>query len=452
MLLPARQDSVFPFKPPLRSEQSLANLPLRGDRDMTEFPSPASSEYHLPLSTRPKSAGMSHFTARENRRLEYRTDLQSALSPKSGMEGVSSSRLRSPTDKDFQRVMDRLQKLQSGNLANRRILLSDAKDEELILESDEVQYFKVKCLGRPCPLKITIEREKGSILIYMSRTNTEPIDGDAEAIYKKDEFVISDPGLRFKTDYIYLTAKALNETIFTIGLKYGKRGMSQSEANFRGRKEEIEEEARLEELRKLIKPKTPVYRVNFIQKNLQLLSPKAPNQKKVLKVKRKQAQERRQAVLARKQSVLDEKRQRTYLVLHRHELRMQAEAKAREILDLISRKETYEKAWFQLLFHHQGISSLHEKFLKRKAELELATRRNNAAVVIQYFVRKQLNKLDRVGLAFRAARNGFLLYSRLMFRPIRRTAKTKIVRVIKQAVKNSIIPMAVSRMLRRGKD
>jgi len=448
-LLPARQsiDSEAALRPKtgVQTEEMWRGKEKNGE---TEFPSPASSEYHLPLSIRPKSAGMSQFTARENRRLEYRSDLQTMLSPKSGLESGSTSRLRSPTDKDFQRVLDRLQKLQTGNIGNRRILLSDSKDEELIMEPDEIQFFKIRCLGRPCPLKVTVEREKGALLIYMSRTITEPTEGEAEAVYKKDEFVISDPGLRFKTEFFYLGAKALNQTIFTIGLKYGKRGVSQSEANLRARREaELEEDAHLEELRKLLKPKASTYRDNFIKRNIQVLS---PTSSKSLKVKRKQAEERRKAVLVRKQTVIETKRQRTYLVLHRHELRMQAEEKAREIMELIARKETYEKAWLMLLFHQQGIDVLNAQFVRRKAEIELARRRNKAAILIQRFVRQQLSGLDRTGLGLRASRNSLLLYARLMFRPIRRTAKVKIVRVLKAALKNSILPMAASRMLRRS--
>lgn len=450
-LLPARQsfDSDTSLRPKtgVQTEEMWRRKEKNGE---TEFPSPSSSEYHLPLSTRPKSAGMSQFTARENRRLEYRTDLQTLLSPKSGLDSGFTSRLRSPTDKDFQRVLDRLQKLQTGNIGNRRILLSDSKDEELIMEPDELQFFKIRCLGRPCPLKVTVEREKGAILIYMSRTITEPAEGEAEAVYKKDEFVLSDPGLRFKTEFFYLAAKALNQTIFTIGLKYGKRGVSQSEANLRARREaELEEDAHLEELRKLLKPKVFTYRDNFIKRNIQVLSPSSSSRKS-LKFKRKQAEERRKAVLVRKQTALEAKRQRTFLVLHRHELRMQAEEKAREIMELIARKETYEKAWLTLLFHQQGFDVLKGKFELRKAEIELAKRRNKAAVLIQRFVRLQLSGLDRTGLGLRASRNGLLLYARLMFRPIRRTAKVKIVKVIKAALKNSILPMAASRMLRRS--
>ena len=378
--------------------------------------------------------------------------MMSMLSPKSGLGSETAVRLKSPTDKDFQRVLDRLQKLQTGNIGSRRILLTDSKDEDLIMDTDEVQYFKIHCLGRPCPLKVTIEREKGSIVVYMSRTMTEPAEGEAEAVYKKDEFLISDSGLRFKTEFLYLSAKAYNQTIFTVGLKYGKRGMSQSEANLRARREaELEEEARLEDLNKILKPKASTYRDNFIKRNIQLLSPASFSSHKVLKIKRKQAEERRKAVLIRKQTVMESKRQRTYLVLHRHELRVQAEEKAREIMELIARKETYEKAWLMMLFNQQGIDVLMEKFVKRKAELELAKRRNRAARLIQRFVRIQLSNLDRIGLALRASRNSLLLYSRLMFRPIRRTAKVKIVRVIKAAFKNSILPMAASRMLRRSK-
>lgn len=75
--------------------------------------------------------------------------------------------------------------------------------------------------GKKCPLRVNIKRKKGRLETYVSRTIPEPNDELCDACYKKDKFLISDTGLKFRVEMVYFCLHAVTDSILTFSVGFG---------------------------------------------------------------------------------------------------------------------------------------------------------------------------------------------------------------------------------------
>lgn len=416
-----------------------------------EFPSPASSEYHLPLSKRPKSAGISHFTAKENQRLHNRTGISLLFSPKRTVTAQDSpSPPKTPTDKDFQRVIDRLYKFQSVNYG-RRIILTEEKAESCILDPTEVQYFKVAVAGKPIPLKVTLRRTKGKAVVYVSRTISEPNELINDAVYRGDMFTIGDVGAQFRLEAVYFAVQAVTALDISVSVHFGKRKIARSDSTPRGRFAQTTEEEKWERYRTKQEAKVTSPGKSFIKLNLTVLSPSSPKRIQYTQSRKNTIEQRRKSALIRRKSIDAERKKRTFLILHKQEIKQKEQEQAVASAYIEERKRNCQKDWIRLIANAAVLEVSWERYGKRKTELVTQAKERKAAIKIQARFRCFIKGADVPAIALRHCRNALLIHFRHISHPFVQQKRTKLLKFFSLSLQNSIIFTAASRMLHRSK-
>lgn len=419
-----------------------------GETRGTEFPSPASSEYHLPLSRRPKSAGVSHFTARENQRLHSHIGLFLPASPKKSSAAQDSSPPKTPTDQDFQRVIDRLCKLQSVNYG-RRIILTEEKAESCVLDQGEVQYFKVVMAGKPTPLKVTLKRTKGKAVVYVSKAVSEPSELIKDAVYRKDLFTVTEMGAQFRLEAVYFAVQAIGALAFSIYVHFGRRKIARSDSSPRSRFQAKEEE-KWERYSRKQEAKMPSPGRSFIRRNLIIVPTSSPKRIKETQTRRKTIEERRKFASVRRKSIEADRKRRTFVILHKQEIKQQELEMVEVAAAQVLRKGNCQKDWVRLMANAAFVEESWERYEKRKFDIGIQAKQRKAAIKIQARFRCFLKGADVPGIAMRHCRTAFLIYFRHTSPPFVQRKRTKLVHFFSISLQNSVIFTAVSCMLHRG--
>lgn len=422
-----------------------------GGTHADEFPSPASSEYHLPLAKRPKSAGISHFTAKENQRLHIHTGISLLSSPKKTViTNESLSPPKTPTDKDFQRVIDRLYKFQSVNYG-RRIILTEENAESCLLDPTEVQYFKVAVAGKPIPLKVTLRRTKGKAVVYVSRTMSEPSELINDAVYRGDMFTIADMGAQFRLEAVYFAIQAITALDISVSVHFGKRKIARSDSSPRSRFAQTIQEEKWEQYRTKQEAKVTSPVKSFIQLNLVVLSPSSPKRIQYTQSRKKTLEQRRKSALVRRKSIDAERKKRTFLILHKQEIKQQEQEQVVAAACKEQRRRNCQKDWIRLIRNAEFLEVSWERYGKRKTELVTQARERKAAIKIQARFRCFIKGADVPAIALRHCRNALLIHFRHISQPFVQRKRTKLLQFFSISLQNSIIFTAASRMLNRSK-
>jgi hypothetical protein len=127
-----------------------------------------------------------------------------------------------PTERDYTRVQNRLNKLATGvGLTLRPLTLPEGKSLEIRLEEDEWQYLKVRIYAKATPLEMKMHRAKGKARVYVSKTVTEPSETFHDEVWRKETATLSEPGLKFKSEWLFLGIKCLEDVQLTLSVRFG---------------------------------------------------------------------------------------------------------------------------------------------------------------------------------------------------------------------------------------
>lgn len=422
-----------------------------GDSRGNEFPSPGSSEYHLPLARRPKSAGVSHFTARENLRLHSHAGLCLPASPKkSSAAHELPSPPKTPTDQDFQRVIDRLCKLQAVNYG-RRIVLTEDKAESCVLDPSEVQYFKVMLAGKPTPLKVMLKRTKGKAVTYVSTAISEPSEVVNDAVYRKDLFTVTEMGAQFRLEAVFFAVQAIGTLAFSVNVHFGKRKITRSDSSPRSRLVQAKEEEQWERYRSKQEAKMPSPSKSFIRRNLVIVPTSSPKRIQEAESRRKAMEQRRKSAFIRRKSIEADRKKRTFFTLHKQEIKQQELQQTQLAAAQALRKRSCQKDWLRLMANAAFVEEAWGRFETRKSDLGIQAKQRKAAVKIQARFRCFLKGADVPGIALRHCRNALFICFRHTSPAFVQRSRSKLVRFLAISLQNSVIFAAASRMLRRSK-
>lgn len=397
---------------------------------------------------------MSRYTVRENQRLKQHFERFRSAKHASTRREDPSPPVRTPTDSDFQRLIDRLQKAQSGFRSNKRLSLVEDKVESCRLDQDEVQYMRVAVLNQPAPLRVVFRRNRGRLVAFVSRSVAEPSETLADAIVYRDVVKVMDTSPKFKCEVVYIAVKALTSSVFTVKIHFGKPELTRSDTTqpSKDHHNRSQEEILWEMLENSIQGRnSPNRSVNHIKQNLVILPPESPVRRAAAKLRKKQTVERRKSALARKQSLAQELRQRKYMELHRQETRLLELEQERSLQRLKNRKAACEKDWIRTIAWAKAAQAFLNSFQIRKAELALEAQKHKSAVLIQAHVRRITRGVGRPGIALRHCRNALLIYTHLTAPAFVSAVRQKLAIVLREARELSIVPKAMRKTLRAGK-
>jgi len=314
--------------------------------------------------------------------------------------------------------------------------------------------MRVAVLNQPAPLRVVFRRSRGRLVAFVSRTVPEPSEALADAIVYRDVVKVMDTAPKFKCEVVYLAVKALSPSIFTVNVHFGKPELTRSDTvqPSKDRHNRSQEEIMWEMLENSIQSRSsPNRSVNHIKQNLVILPPSSPVRRAAAKLRKKATVERRKSALVRKQSFIQEQRQRKYMELHRQETRLLELEQERSFQRLRSRKAACEKDWIRAIAWAKAAKALFSSYQIRKAEVLLEVKKGQAAVLIQAHVRRLTRGVGRPGIALRHCRNALLVYSRLTAPAFLSTVRHKLAIVLREARELSVVPKAIRTTLKAGK-
>lgn len=390
--------------------------------------------------------GLSDLTARANQRLE---------GGRVGEEGwgmthsftqpfFQSHSPRFPSDSDYKRIQERLNRVYTqGGAESLKVTLAEGKNYEFLLEAGDWLYARINVAGLFCPLVVSIARSRGRLVAYSSRSIQEPSASLYDSRYTTDRIWISDSSLRFSQAPLYLSFHALEETAFSLFLRYGQKKKFSSREKW---KETVETVFNQEEWAKLFGQMTAGFREkktkDFVEINRQVgRSQERP---------RTEVAQHRQETLKKWRERLEEKRQHALAQLNRAQLkelhrREEAErAKERQALSQMHRK------CLAVLWTIKAAERLRTAFQHHRTLQLLQHMKVMAVVKIQVAFKRRGNQGDKHDLALRIAARGFKCIGRPLAAIQSDSILNKVAICIHKSANNTRLSILCTSFYRKG--
>lgn len=399
------------------------------------FPSPTSSEFEVPLgASRPATSAISMMTTRQNERLEQRFAHLSLTSPNFQPRATTASPLvdlrhlglKSPSERDFKRVLDRLDKITSSQgTAYGRVNLKEGKAFDMPLDQGDRQHFRIFTRNSPCPLRIAVKRT-GKTVLYLSRTLMEPSEVLYDMTTKGEKLVLSDPGLKFKTESVFLTLIAQEDCKFTILATFGREVQEGGKLTIR--KRNIHRDGTLKALddikkdeKRLMELYSTVEEIEKKRKSAALLRSQSKDfieLNKAVQAPKPQLYTDRLHLLAVRTSQaktlkarhIEDKKDRALAMIYRREQLQEMARQEKLRVEAKLRRQTSERKVVLSVFLAVSMEGLYGAFVQGKLRAANEHRKATAAVRIQYQIRRWFNRVDRIGLAFLIVHSAFHLF------------------------------------------
>lgn len=375
---------------------------------------------------------------------------------------ITALHLRSPppNERDYKRMITKLDKIIHGSaLSFKCVTISDSKPADLTLDDLEWQYLKIKLQGLPIPLRVSIHRSKGRLVSYISRTTEEPTEFLYEEMHTGDDFMYSEPGIRFKSAWLYVGLKCVEEASFTVSVKFGfvrkpgkkavgvRKSVAEDLEGFRRDEEKRKELDRkvkevLEKRKELMKGGSTV---DFVRKN------KGEERLEEREKWREMQVQRRVEVIYRHRAQLHSRKAQALATLQRQDLRREAAQAAQAALQLKLQFQHTQRLWLALSTFLSHSQTLHHTWHKTKTAQEEIARKMAAAQLIQRCFRRVRLFVNPKRRARERMIHHLKLYVELFGEVVRTESKEMIIAVMRRGVKANDIKNKAVEMYQRGK-
>ena len=171
------------------------------------------------------ATGLSSLTQRANQMLESLQRPEDTFLAKSASAGLFSPTYNKlPSEIDFKRAIEKLGRVYAqGGVDALKLSLQEGKTHEVTLEAEEKMYARISLQGQLCPLVVTINRSRGRLVAYVSKTVQDPMEMICDAKVTGDRIWISDPGIRFRSNTLYICFAAVEECVFSLNVQFGQK-------------------------------------------------------------------------------------------------------------------------------------------------------------------------------------------------------------------------------------
>ena len=384
---------------------------------------------------RPESATMSALSIQENKRQMEKKILANQDPLLKSFETLKRGKMSqfSMPESEISKMLVRLDRITRNTMyGQKKVELRENEKISVELFAGESQFAYVNTRGETCPLNITIKRITGLLEVFVSRKIKEPTKILNDEVHIKDYIKITDKSFFFITPFVAFNFTAVKDSNFSVSIKFGQNNVTRSlrcESASQGNLLQAANQATEEDL-----PKKKPPEKNFIKLNATLPSFKIKNFKT--------SDKKRHEVIERHRNLMIEAHERKIFSMKKNEIRLDAEVKGKEIIEVLRRKQNFEKFWITLT--KLGVSLLHlRKVVREKRSLKLKELRKKTAA-------RKLQKKFREYLQRHPVKESLLIMALASLKNFHRVLpylarfyKKKIVDCIGKARKNSVIKTVV---------
>ena len=330
----------------------------------------------------------------------------------------------------------------TGSVDNRKLVLTEGKTVEVILDYGEAVYVRVGTFGQNSPLVVNVKRSKGKLVTFVSKTNPEPMEALCDSTFRGDFISVSDASPRFHCKNVYLNITAQADSVFTLRAQFGRMRPTLSAASklplaLLADAEENDWMALLPQ--PSMKTKSTKILRNFIEEN-RSSSPSNLREKRNWKSKH-------EAVLRRLQSNLTIKKEKALSVVNKREIQRREKALLAKNTEIKANREKVEKWWFSFITFVVISDNLTLKLDRKMKEIAMENKRNAVARKIQRNFKLQLGiKKDEIALI--RFQHSAQLLTHHSFLPLYYRAMWKIYLCIRQTTKNASFGKGMDRFSR----
>jgi len=419
---------------------------------LTHFNSSPCLPLDSPVTPRYEGTTISSLTFRENEKLGKRFAAQDK--GKTQLLSLSTEHLWvNPTERDFRKVLERLEKVTSAHGALGRVTLKPDKPYESNLDEGDRANFRVFTKGQPCPLRILLRRT-GKTLLCVSRLEMDPTETICDAQTRSDKLSVSDPGLKFKYDNVFLTVTALEDLKLTLIVHFGSERKDGTKLTVRKTVAYKDETFRaLEELKRDENLLSAFYdRVDKIQqqrKERALLRCKEKDFVELNKVvSQKSDRSERYQQLSQRTGLahvvrarhIQDKKQRALAMIFRKEQLQEMARQARVAAEVKQRLQSAQQSVLTTTQLTVSLECWNELLQEGRRRAQEARRKVQAALRIQRSLRRWVRNLDRKGLALNLFRTcAHFVFSH--YAPLLATQlHHKVKHCITESCRNQVLP------------
>jgi hypothetical protein len=359
--------------------------PITGQFSLKPLNSKAfKSEARLVLK-RPVSAAMSSLSIQENIRQQDKKLLASQDPLLKSFEALKKSKMNqfSMPESEISKMLVRLDRITRNTMyGQKKIELIENEKVFVELFAGESQFAFVNTRGETCPLNVMIKRNSGVLETYLSRKIKEPSRILNDEVHHKDYIKVNDKSFFFITPFVAFNFTAVKDSNFSISIKFGQNNVTRSIRSESAIPQNVQVLPTTTTEDDSSKKKLPDK--NFIKMNLTLTNFKSKDFRS--------AEKRRHEVIERHRHIMIETHEKKLYSMKKQEIRLDAELKGKEIIEVIRRKQTFEKFWLKLT--KIGTSILHIRKLVRENRVKRlkSIKQKTAVRVIQRKFRKHLKK------------------------------------------------------------
>ena len=345
----------------LKSGTHAKRLMFNQSLEKIQIPEPLNELALIP--SRPMSASISNLSILENKRqlLKHPTKSQDTLLK--SLDFLKHSKIEfSIPEKEISTMLVHLDRISRNTMyGQKKVDLREGEKLLVELLPGESQYVIVQTRGEVCPLNVFVHKTSGAIECYMSKKIKEPTKIINDEVFTKDSFKIADKSFFFSTLFVALNFTAIKETTFTITIKFGQKVAIIREKNEISMPVSVPPAIvtmpMFEEKEIKKKPEK-----NFIKMNqtIEYTIKKTKNTKEI--------EQKRLIVRERYRNIQQKTLERRKIYIKKHEIRLDAELKGQEILDVIRRKQNFEKVWLTLSYLGSSLLAIRKNLKERRAQ------------------------------------------------------------------------------------
>ena len=348
-----------------------------------------------------------------------------------------------PSSRNFSELLNKLDLVTSPkqHSLNEQIL-SESDQVDCILEEGFYFYIKIPIKNKSNPLKVTLKKTTGKVIVYTSYLNQKPSASNYDNLFTADSFEIRSQELYFRYDFLYLAIRALTYAKVTSNCLFGKKNFV---FDNRVKKKEADDEERMFKVRSVKNlQKRPLTR-NFVEENLKrkVLSPEERMKKG------EQWLARREKALEVKKKVLQEKREKAICFINKTKIRREQARIENLQREMENAKISQVKDWIWFLYVLKATQTINEmRMVKRREKTRNLTKRGKART-IQKFFRQTTKNLSIVQLSgMRAFCHAKFFYAHVYDYSILQT-KSMLIQTIQKTGQNHKPEMSFTKFVKK---
>ena len=384
-------------------------------------------------SLSPKS-GISLFTMNENQSTS-KTTLFSVPSLQLKFPDLTRSHL--PSDQHFSDLLDKLDQISSSRVVlTKESTLSEHDELEVNIEEDNFHYIRIQAKGKKNPLKVSIRKIKGNIVVYSSFSMKRPTYSNCDKAFNTKNFEIRSLDSVFMNDFVYLGVKALVQARIRIRVEFGKKffvhpvveKVERREGKVRNFKELTQEW-----IMHLKHFKRGNFDKDFISENFnkRMLSPEE------LATKNKKWQAKRQQAISNKKKHLEEKKQKALNFINKVKIRETNAKLEQEKKFADTCRKNSIKTLLKLLFFLKTCKKINQIRRRKRIEITSGITKFQKIRKIQRFIKSTQNQQTVSQIALTHALKNLLLYHSFLHHTTSLQSQSKIISSIKESSSTS---------------